>query len=58
MLLDKTQAPNGMDDQWIKNFQQMLLQMKADQVETQGRKRRHSRDFHISSQTPLSLRPI
>ncbi len=25
-----------MDDQWIKNFQQMLLQMKADQVETQA----------------------
>jgi hypothetical protein len=26
-----------MDDQWIKNFQQMLLQMKADQVEMQAR---------------------
>ena len=25
-----------MDDQWIKNFQQMVLQMKADQVETQA----------------------
>ena len=37
MLLDETYAHNGMDDQWIKNSQQMLLQMKADQVETQAR---------------------
>ena len=26
-----------MDDQWIKTMQQMILQMKADQVETQAR---------------------